>query len=749
MQERWQKLTDLFEAALAMPESAREAWLREACADLDLRREVIEMLEAHEEDSCILDQPAQTYAADLIRDGISLERETQLGFVGSYRLLELIGSGGMGNVYLGERADGQFKQRVAIKVLRSALSAGHLERRFLAERQILASLDHPSVARILDGGVTESGAPYFVMEYVEGVPITTYCTEHDLPTRRRLELFLDVCTAVTNAHRHLVVHRDLKPSNILVSPEGHVKLLDFGLAKVLEHDLVPGDELRTVTGLHLMTPEYASPEQVMGDPISIASDVYQLGILLYELLVGRRPYELASRSITDIAQAVLKTEPAKPTDYVRLARDLEAIVLKALRKDPAHRYPSGDHLTADIQRYLEGRPVSAHEGSSAYRISRFVRRYRWAVTASVLLVTVLAGYAAIITVTQSRTARERDRAERYAAFVTGLFKSPDPLASQARIDQPDITVQDFLDQATGRLETDLQDDPELLRDLLVTIGEVYSNLGANDKARALLEEALALSNRRHGPVSAQSLDILRRLAWTAQARPEADSLYRLQLEIAAQVERGGGPLTGQSLTAYGNHLHEIGQLSEADSILVLASHPSNRAQDGTLPEGAIFYRAAVQTDLGRHTVADSLLQIAYEHRVDRYGADHPKTALIVHYIAIEAERRGELDLAEELKRRAYSIWSERLGEGHPMTVTGLNDLAVLLNLREKYSEAEEMTRTVVERFEKLYGPDHTETLGATQSLGSLLLRQGRLDEAEPYFHRAYDGYRQAAPNHYR
>jgi tetratricopeptide (TPR) repeat protein len=190
-------------------------------------------------------------------------------------------------------------------------------------------------------------------------------------------------------------------------------------------------------------------------------------------------------------------------------------------------------------------------------------------------------------------------------------------------------------------------------------------------------------------------------------------------------------------------------LSEADSILELASHPSNRAQDGALPEGAIFYRAAVQTDLGHHTVADSLLQIAYEHRVDRYGADHPKTALIVHYIAIEAERRGELDRAEDLKRRAYSIWSERLGEGHPMTVTGLNDLAVLLNLREKYSEAEEMTRTVVENFEKLYGNDHTETLGATQSLGSLLLRQGRLDEAEPYFHRAYDGYRQAAPNHYR
>ncbi|MFV1980150.1 MAG: tetratricopeptide repeat protein [Rhodothermia bacterium] len=750
MSKRWQQLTALFESALEIAEHDRADWLAGACEDPDLRKEVRDMLDAHHGDSKILDQPAQVFAADLINDGEAAAADEEIA-IGRYRLIEEIGSGGMGKVYLGERDDGQFEQRVAVKILRSMLSAGHLERRFLAERQILASLDHPNVASIFDGGVTDSGAPYFVMEYVEGTPITTYCSEGGLTINQRLELFLDVCGAVAHAHQRLVVHRDLKPSNILVSSGGRVKLLDFGIAKVLESELVPGEELDTVTGLHLMTPEYASPEQVRGDPISISSDVYQLGLLLYELLTDQRPFELQSHSLTEIARVVLEEEPRRPGTIVRLDGDLDAIALKALRKEPSARYTSVDYLAADVRRYLEGKPVSAHKGSAGYRIKKYIRRHALAVGLSVVFLAMLVGYAATITLEQERTARERDRAERYANFVTELFASPDPLASLATIDQKDITVQEFLDQATERLRNELADDPELQIDMLVTVGDVYVNLGVNDKARPLFRDALAQSAPVHGTRSVESVEIMRRLAWVTESFVAADSLYRLQLEITSEIEPNGGPLTGQSLTAYGSHLFTQGRFMEADSVLVLASQPHQWQEDGEIrmPPGPNLFRGQVQSALGNLQLADSLLRVAYDIRVRESGPDHPRTAIIVGHLAVVAERQGDLDRAEELKRKTLAIYSERLGEEHPYTLSALNNLAVLLDYREDYVEAEQMMSRVLELSTRVYGEDHWETIGAIQNLGAFLLRQGRLDEAEPYFLKAYQGYQEALPDHHR
>ena len=750
MSDRWERLTTLFETALEKADDDRDEWLAHECDDPNLLKEVRDMVDAHHGDSKILDQPAQVYAVDLIQDGAAAGSIDEIS-IGRYRLIEEIGSGGMGKVYLGERADGQFEQRVAIKILRSVLSAGHLERRFLAERQILASLDHPNVASILDGGVTDSGAPYFVMEYVEGTPITTYCSEGGLSINSRLELFIDACGAVAHAHQRLVVHRDLKPSNILVSSGGRVKLLDFGIAKVLESDIIPGDELHTITGLHLMTPEYASPEQVRGDPISIASDVYQLGILLYELLTEQRPYELKSHSLTEISRTVLEVEPPRPSTVAKLSSDLDAITMKALRKEPSARYPSVDHLAADIRRYLEGRPVSAHRGSTAYRLRKFVHRYRWAVAAAAVFLVTLGGYIVAITLEQEQTARERDRAEQYADFVTQLFASPDPMASSATIDQRDITVQEFLEKATERLRFELEDEPELQRELLITVGNVYDNLGVPEKARPLFKDALVLSDELYGRVSSQSLQVLIRLAWTARDSREADSLYHVLLEIAKEVEPDGGPLTGKGLTQFGNHLRSIGRLEEADSVLVAAWDLANwsETEDGRVPHSPFLFGSQVQSAMGNLDRADSLIHIAYQAFLRLNDPDDPRAAIILHQMATVADGKGDIERAEPLKRDILEIWTKRLGEDHPYTISALNNLAVLLDNQGKSEEAEKLMSQVLERSRRVHGEDDQATVDAIQNMGAFLLRQGRLDEAEPYFHKTYEAYRKTLPDHHR
>jgi tRNA A-37 threonylcarbamoyl transferase component Bud32 len=439
--DRWTQIESLFEAALDQASEDRDAWLDAACPDPDLRREVADLLAASEKAGQFLERPAELFAGDLMA-------EANTGcLVGPYRLLREIGRGGMGVVYLAERADGQYQQRVAVKLLGHSLDADERHRRFLAERQILASLEHPSIARLLDGGVTENGQPYLVMAYVPGRPITDYCREHGLGLRERLRLFATVCDAVQYAHRKLVVHRDLKPSNILVTDHGQVKLLDFGIAKLLDAGAAEHADAAdlaapvTRTGLHLLTPEYATPEQVSGAPVSTASDVYQLGLLLYELLSGHRAYDFETRSLTEIARVVSEEEPVPPSRAVgegsvirpkQLRDELDAIVMTALRKEPARRYASAGFLADDIRRYLDGLPVTAHADSLGYRLRTFSRRHRAAVAAGLVIALLLVGYAATVTVQQAQTAHERDRAERINRVLLGLFApaSPPPLADR-------------------------------------------------------------------------------------------------------------------------------------------------------------------------------------------------------------------------------------------------------------------------------------------------------------------------------
>ncbi len=429
--ERWRRVKDVFHGALERPADARPAFLDAACAeDRDLRREVESLLRAQESAGGFLSSPA---VANL---GTSLEGRR----LGPYRVLEQIGRGGMGVVHRGVRDDDVFQKTVALKLVAGAAGPEHL-RRFNQERQILARLDHPNIASILDGGMSDDGKPYLVMEYVEGQPIDAYCNVRRLATRERIAMFRAVCGAVHYAHQNLVVHRDLKPQNILVGPDGQPKLLDFGIARLLAAGLDP-DQAPTATLLPAMTPDYASPEQVRGEPITTATDVYSLGVVLYELLTGRLPYEVKKESLEQIVRTVCETEPVPPSAAVQatldssldaptasasdLRGDLDTIVLKALRKEPARRYSSVLELSEDLRRHLEGRPVSARKDTLGYRAGRFVRRNRVAVAAGVVLLASV-GVGVVATLWQARRAREerdgalraRARAEALVDFMLG------------------------------------------------------------------------------------------------------------------------------------------------------------------------------------------------------------------------------------------------------------------------------------------------------------------------------------------
>ncbi|MEM8558568.1 MAG: serine/threonine-protein kinase, partial [Bacteroidota bacterium] len=525
--ERWARLTDLLGDALDHPETERTAFLEAACADdPSLIQEVEQLLAAHT--TAAATQRFERGAGHLVP--VALAETAPPPDVGPYRLVRAIGQGGMGSVWLAERADGLYEQRVAVKLMRtSAFAAGPeaevQRRRFRAERRILAGLDHPHIARLLDGGVTDPtpGAyarhPYLVMEYVEGQPITDCCRDHGLGLADRLALFRTVCDAVAFAHQNLVVHRDLKPSNIFVADDGDgkpvVKLLDFGIAKLLAEDgessVATENAVLTRTGQALLTPEYAAPEQISGDAITTATDVYALGVVLYELLVGQRPYAFDHTSATAIERAILETEPTKPSTAVRaaspsahveperLARrlrgDLDTIVLKALRKEPERRYRSAADLADDLRRHADGLPVTARPDTTGYRLRKFAQRNRVGVAAAAaLLVALVLGLAG--TLWQARiAAAERDTAQtalRDAEAAMGFLQS---VMLQADLEEadPERSIGAVLDSAALRIDNELAERPAVAQQVHATMSDIYLGFRDTEAAEHHAQRALALT----------------------------------------------------------------------------------------------------------------------------------------------------------------------------------------------------------------------------------------------------------------
>src|SRR5499427_2850722 len=524
--DRWRTLSPYLDEALEIPTRGRGAWLesifaRDAALAGDLQKLLVEHDLIHE--SRFLEQPV--LPASRAAQTQSLAGQT----IGAYRHSSLIGQGGMGSVWLAERCDGRFEGRVAVKLLNIALIGRAGEARFRREGTILARLTHPHIARLIDAGVTPTAQPYLILEHVAGVNIDRYCDEHALSIEARVRLFLDVLEAVSHAHANLIVHRDIKPANVLVSDDGRVKLLDFGIAKLLEGDSEwdrAGASPLTRDAGSALTPEFAAPEQVAGGAVTTATDIYALGVLLYVLLTGQHPAGDAVQSPATLIHAIVDTQPRRVSDAVvsenespetlahhasrcgttsnRLRRilrgDLDTIVAKALRKQPADRYGSATAFADDLRRFLRHEPISARPETLGYRTARFVRRHARGVTMAVAVALVLSGSTAFYT---RRLAQERDRAQREAAKATkvselmiGLLTGADPIARRATGEGP--TVRGLLDAGAEQAQRELVDQPDVQAEILTVLGRVYRRLGVFDKAEGLLEQALVVGRSVYG-----------------------------------------------------------------------------------------------------------------------------------------------------------------------------------------------------------------------------------------------------------
>jgi serine/threonine protein kinase len=582
MPEKWDRVKELFTMALERDAEERSSFLRQACAgDDSLRTEIESLLSSFDGAATFLEDCP---AADLLS---AQSRAIAGRRIGAYRIIREIGQGGMAVVYLGERADQNYRKQVAIKMVKPGIGTEQVLQRFRNERQTLAALDHSNIVKLLDGGSSEDGSPYLVMEYVEGLPIDRYCDLNKLSIDDRLRLFRNVCSAVQYAHQNLVIHRDLKPGNILITKEGLPRLLDFGIAKLLNPECWQTPLVTRIDG-RPMTPEYASPEQMRGDPVTSATDIYSLGVLLYEILTGRRPYQVADSSWREIERLVCESEPprpstrvstdregvkataemrmAEPKQLVRLLRgDLDWITMKALEKDPGRRYATASELSADIGRYLSHEPVLARPASATYRARKYVRRHPVGVTVAAGLVLLLAGFAGTQSIQLHRITRERDRANRVTGFMEGMFKVSDP--SEARGNS--ITAREVLDKASKDIDAGLAQDPELQAQMMHVMGDVYKDLGLFPRARLLFERSADIRRRVLGPENADTLRSIDDLAWILNQEGHAAEAEKLQRETVDTRRRVFGSQNLDTLKSMSNlawTLDREGQYAEAEKL---------------------------------------------------------------------------------------------------------------------------------------------------------------------------------------
>jgi eukaryotic-like serine/threonine-protein kinase len=797
--ERWQKVKELFDAALELAPEERARYLEETSAgDADLRREVEQLLAAHAEAGTFIDRPAVQDATDLFAGDAQLGQR-----IGPYKIVRLLGRGGMGSVFLGLRDDDQFQKRVAIKLVKRGMDSEEVLRRFRGERQILASLDHPNIARLLDGGVTPEGLPFFVMEYIEGEPIDQYCDRMDLGVTEHLELFRKVCSAVQYAHQNLVVHRDIKPGNILVTADGAPKLLDFGIAKLLQPDLFPQTVLPTQTGLRLMTPEYASPEQVRGENVTTASDVYSLGVLLFQLLTGRLPYRLDSRIPTEIERAICEVEPKRPSTAIdgdamssetrklqrRLAGDLDNIVLMALRKEAQRRYASVEQLAADIRRHLEGLPVVARPDTFSYRASKFVRRNRLPIAASILVFLSLVG-GIIATTWQARIARtQRDLAVEAAATMVeelaeGMRKMSGPTEGRLGLL---VKAEEVFAKVTesGLTTRDLQRRTAEAHRVLAQTYQLLGNArGALRHAEQGERRALALARASGGSLEHKAAlvglrvekgDALASLGREREAQVAYDAAHTLAEEIskdpaATPKERQVLPLC---LQRQGDRALAAGDLPRAEK-LFLRSHQVSRelvTHNGSDPAvlstyandlerlGDVLYAAGKATEsCARYREALDVRRRARELT--------PADVTVLQSLANStlnvgwcSDLEGHVEPSASLHREGIALL-RRLADSDPgnarlasMLIGGLGSLGGVYVTAKRPAEALPPLREAYERVRALRdrnpgNPAVAQKTAAIADIYSRALRQeGRLDEAAPVAESAVAAFRGLVREH--
>lgn len=764
--DRWRRIDEVFTAALEKPFDEREAFVHAACGDdADLFREVLDLLKSQDDARDVLGESATGFMEPLM-PGLQdhLDRAGGLvsgAVVGAYRVERELGRGGMGAVYLAERADGHVEQRVALKLIKRGMDTDDILRRFRRERQILASLEHPNIARFLDAGATEDGRPYLALEHVAGQAIDQFCDERRLNIEARLLLFQNVCKTVQYAHQNLIVHRDLKPSNILVTEEGMVKLLDFGIARLLDTD---NDE-QTREGSRIMTPEYAAPEQISGAAVTTLSDVYALGVVLYELLTGHRardrrqvsppagieapehPSAAVSRplerrgengSMETLTPDVLSARrDAKPEELQRRLRgDLDMIMLKALHPEPERRYASAEAFLEDIKRHLAGLPVLAQPDSISYRLRKFVRRNRIPVVAVLLALVSLSTGLGIARWQASEARFERDAAETVSGYIESLFDASDPFLTTESERLDTLRVNALLDFGARQVRNDLANRPLVQARMLNVLGNVQSNLGQYDVSLPLLEEALAIQVEKLGVNHADVAETRHNLASVYHALGRfamADSLYQQVLKVREIVFGNAHALTIETVLGLATVFHEQGRYDEAEGLY-------RRAQDELQVQGetSALQLANVQIrmaellrDRGNYEIAIQKLRDIQVPEVDASGKALLLEARRLDALGVVFQLAGNLEEAGQAFQSALEQAQLRLPDDHPRVTEIMGNQALLYRDLGDFDSSIELSRSILDLRRERYGFVHPEVEKSLNNLAWVLYVSGRSIEAEP------------------
>ncbi len=748
--EQLESVKKILDQALELDTAERPAFVARACAGSpSVRREVESLLKEDTAAKPWAEGPLLRLAP---RNGTDLEPKQRIG---PYRIIRILGRGGMGAVALAERED-DFTKKVALKVVRPGPVSDELVARFHNERQILAQLEHPNIARILDGGTTPEGLPFFVMEYVEGESIDVYCRNRKLAVRQRLELFLQICSALSRAHGNLVAHRDLKPINILVDGEGVLKLLDFGIAKQIEPE---NDELTGPENAR-MTLKYASPEQVEGRAITTSTDIYSLGVLLYQLLTDQYPYEADGETRETLFRAIQQVDPRPPSTTVEdrrlrreLAGDLDAIVLKAMSKDPADRYGSVDQLAEDIRRFFEYHPVTARESTWSYRTSKFVRRYRLPLAAAAALAILITASAITTTILwrqavqqEERARLERDRSREVLEFMKSLFRGSD--LREAIATGNEVTVRQVLARGEQTIDERFADDPLSQAELLGTIGKVYTDLGLFDAAEAPWERAEYLLRRQYPDGhTALAKAINNRASWFYRTGDydSAEVLYREALQMKLDLPRDDtdrvlymGLITARSNLA--TILVHRGEFEEAERFYLeaLKAREEEYGPDHLLVALTLRSLGVLYYTWGDLERAAPLLHESLETRLRIHDPEGTRVATALGSLGRLRQAQQRHEEAEELLLRALDIRVHRLGEEHPHVALTRLDLARLYLDTGKLEKGQELLDRSLAVLRADRPADSWEIADAESVLGGYLTRQGRYMEAEAYLARSYD-----------
>lgn len=765
--KRWQKIEQIVDVALEIEDKKeRTNYINEKCKSDDaLIQEVNSFIDSIEASDGLWDDllnSNRAVAEEMYTDFSKTQRtesENSPEIIGPYRIKKKIAQGGMGNIYLAERMGGKFHKKVAIKIIRKEIDSRITIQRFIQERSILSSLNHPNIAKLLDGGVTEDGRPYFVMEFIDGEPITEYFKNSRFDLMERLSLFANACRAVQYAHSNFVVHRDLKPSNILVTKEGDLKILDFGIAKLTDGKLTNQTLIETRAGYRMLSLNYAAPEQINGEPVTTATDVYALGLLLFELITESKAFDLRDKNLIETEKMIREYEPAKPSSYQvkwrdKLKGDLDAIVMKSIRKEQGERYESARHLLEDLQRYTKNIPVKARKGTARYKASKFIKRNKTilaSLTALVLIVTsVSVLYAYRINQEKMIAQSEAQKADQVTNFLIELFQSADPYSENSQFGL-DTSIGTILENGMINVDLELNDQPEVRAAVKDVIGGVYFSLGEFDTARELFLEAIdiALENGQEGN---RGLPVyyfhLGKISQSLGEFERADSLLSLSINL---FENTSTDLISSeyvaALSLYGNFLwFNKGDFEEAE--VYLQRSLEQRLQHFSESD---YMMAPVYNDLATLNHAQGKFKIAvgyYENAIERYArldSLSPSVAISMANFSMLLRERGNLSDAEYYQNRALDIVTTREDQHQIDIALGKGNLSEIQMLQGNYEVADSLARESIHMLKNLFGEVHPYVARTELILGMNYFKRGNLEEAESLLHKVYEDYKSSYP----